>query len=281
MDLLFDPFRPLFMQRALIEVLLLAVPAGLLGTWVVTRRLAFVTHAVGHATFPALVIATLAGWSLTSTSLVAAIAVALLLAWLAERPGLAEGVAVAIVLSAALALGAVLVSNTSDPGVSANTLLFGSLLGIGWGNVAQTAVVAGLATACTLAFGRHFAAATFERDLARADGRHARAVDLLLLVLVAATIAVALRSVGSLLVATLLLVPSATARLVTRRVITLHLAGIALAAVEGAAGLWVAYRVEAPPGAAIAVVATATFVVVACGRAIAAVQRRQMASIPT
>ena len=51
-----DPFQYAFMQRALAEVLLLALPAGLLGAWIVLRRLAFLTHAVGAATFPGLVL---------------------------------------------------------------------------------------------------------------------------------------------------------------------------------------------------------------------------------
>ena len=116
-NLIADPFAPEFMRRALLEVLLLAVPAGLLGAWVVLRGLAFFTHALGHATFPALVIAYLAGWSVFGAAFVASLALALGLSRLGERPELAEGVAVAVVLSAAVALGAVLVSDVSDPGV--------------------------------------------------------------------------------------------------------------------------------------------------------------------
>ena len=280
-DLLFEPFRPLFMQRAAIEVVLLAIPAGLLGTWVVTRRLAFVTHAVGHATFPALVIAVLAGWSLTGTSLVAAILLALVLGRLAERPGLAAGAAVAIVLSAALALGAVLVSDIADPGVRTNGLLFGSLLAIGWTDVTETAIVAGIVLGCSLALGRQLAAATFQRDLAVAEGQRAGAIDAVLMVLIAATIAVAVRAVGSLLVASLVLVPSATARLITQRIVSLHLVGIALAAGEGLVGLWIAYRLDAPPGAGIAVVGAAVFVMVATARAAWTMRRRQSAVVPT
>ena len=279
-DLLVDPFRPPFMQRALIEVLILAVPAGLLGTWVVTRRLAFVTHALGHATFPALVVAALAGWSLFGTSLVAAVALALGLAWMSTRPELANGVAVAIILSAALALGAVLVSDVTDPGVRANALLFGSLLAIGWAEIARTAIVAALALGVTLVAGRDLATATFQRDLAVADGRRVRLLDSVLMVLLAATVAVALSAVGSLLVAALLLVPSATARLFTRRVPTMHLAGIGLAAAEGAAGLWVAYQLDAPPGAGIAVVAATVFVVVSSLRAAWLWRSRHMAVVP-
>ena len=51
-----DPFQYPFMQRALVEVLLLSIPAGLLGSWIVLRRLSFLTHAVGAATFPGLVL---------------------------------------------------------------------------------------------------------------------------------------------------------------------------------------------------------------------------------
>ncbi len=279
-DLLVDPFRPPFMQRALIEVLILAVPAGLLGTWVVTRRLAFVTHALGHATFPALVVAALAGWSLFGTSLVTAVALALGLAWMSTRPELANGVAVAIILSAALALGAVLVSDVTDPGVRANALLFGSLLAIGWAEIARTAIVAALVLGVTLVAGRDLATATFQRDLAVADGRRVRLLDSVLMVLLAATVAVALSAVGSLLVAALLLVPSATARLLTRRVPTMHLAGICLAAAEGAAGLWVAYQLDAPPGAGIAVVAATVFVVVSSLRAARLWRSRHMAVVP-
>lgn len=278
---LIDPFRPLFMQRALAAVLLLAIPAGLLGTWVVTRRLAFMTHAVGHATFPALVIAALAGWSLFGASLVAAVLLALGLTWLAQRPELSNGVAVAIVLSACLAIGAVLVSNITDPGVRANGLLFGSLLAIGWDEVLRTGVVAALAVAATVVFGRDLAAATFHRELAIADRRRVRLVDLVLMVLLAGTVAVSVRAVGSLLVAALLLVPSATARMLTDRVASLHAAGIGFAACEGVVGLWLAYRLDAPPGAGIAVVAAAVFVAVAAGCAAAGRVRSRLTAVPS
>jgi ABC-type Mn2+/Zn2+ transport system permease subunit len=281
LDAIIDPFRPLFMQRALAAVLILAVPAGLLGTWVVTRHLAFMTHAVGHATFPALVVAALAGWSLFGASLGAAIVLALGLTWLGTRQELAGGVAVAIVLAASLAIGAVLVSDITDPGVRANGLLFGSLLAIGWDEVARIGVMALLAVGATAALGRDLAATTFHRELAIADGRRVRLVDLVLMILLAGTVAVAVRTVGSLLVAALLLVPSATARMITSRIVTLHAVGVAIAAADGVAGLWLAYQLDAPPGAGIAVVAAGVFVIVAAGRAIHDRARIGLTAVPS
>lgn len=280
-EALVDPFRPLFMQRALLEALVLAVPSGLLGAWIVTRRLAFVTHAMGHATFPALVIAVLAGWSLFASSLIAAIVLALALAWLARSRELAGGVAVAIVLAASLALGAVLVSDVADPGLRANTLLFGSLLAIGWDEVLRTAVVAVVTVACTVAFGRRLAAATFHEELATADGVRVRLLDAGLMVLLAGTVAVALVAAGSLLVASLLLVPSATARFVTTRLLALQLAGVAFAAFDGVAGLLLAFHLDAPPGAGIAAVAAGVFVLVAAGAAWRTHRARHLVAIPS
>lgn len=280
-DALIEPFRPLFMQRALVEVLILAIPCGLLGTWVVTRRLAFMTHAIGHATFPALVVAVLAGWSLFGTALVAAIVLALGLGWMSRRTELGGGVAVGIVLAAALALGAVLVSDVRDPGRQANTLLFGSLLGIGWGAVGRTAVLAGVVIVTLAVLGRGLAAGTFHRELAQADGQPLGLIDTVLMVLVAATIAVALNATGSLLVASLLLVPSATARLVTRRVLPMQLTGIGFAALAGVIGLWLAYRLDAPPGAGIAATSAGLFVLVAGVRTAGRFRSRQLAMIPS
>ncbi len=277
---LLDPFRPLFMQRAFAEILVLAIPAGLLGAWVVTRRLSFAAHALGHASFPVLVVAVIAGWSLFVPTLVAGVVIALLLLVAGRRAELANGVLVAVVLAAALATGAILASDVADPGLRANALLFGSLLSVGWDEVARSATVAVLALAGTLATGRGLAAGTFHRDLALADRRAVGASEAILMILLAATVAVAVVAVGSLLVSALLVVPSATARLITNRFVPLQVTGIALAAVEGIAGLWLAYELDAPPGAAIAVIASVVFALVAAGRALAT-RGRRVALIPS
>jgi ABC-type Mn2+/Zn2+ transport system permease subunit len=263
------------MQRALLEVLLLSIPAGLLGAWVVTRRLAFLTHALGHATFPALVIAVIAGWSLFGAALVASVLLALGLSWLSERPELADGVAVAVVLSAALALGSVLVSDVVAAGVRTNALLFGSLLTVDNADLARGAVVAVLALAATAALGRRWAFVAFDRDVARAAGLRVRTLDAMLMLLLAASVAVAVSVVGSLMVSALFLIPSATARLVARRVPALLVGGVILAAADGVAGLWIAFRLDAPPGACIGVVSAGVFAVVAGAQALVALARRE------
>lgn len=256
------------MQTALLEIGVLSVACGSLGAWVVLRRLAFLSHALGHCTFPALVVAALAGWSLVGTSLVAALIVALILGVLAGRRELADGVAVAIVLSTALAIGAVLVSGATDIGQRADTLLFGTLLGVTDADIWRSVAAAVLALAVAVGLGRPLLAATFDSDLAQTGGVPARLITLALLSSLAVTVSATVSIVGALMVSALILVPAATAALVARQLRTLIAASIALTFLAGTGGLWLAVRLDAPPGGCIAVVAVGAYLLVALAASI-------------
>ena len=274
-DTLVDPFRPGYMQTALLEIGVLSVACGSLGAWVVLRRLAFLSHALGHCTFPALVVAALAGWSLVGTSLVASLVVAVILGFLANRRQLADGVAVAIVLSTALAIGAVLVSGATDIGQRADTLLFGTLLGVSDADIWRSGAAAVLALAVAVGLGRPLMAATFDSDLAQSGGVPARLLTLALLSSLAVTVSATVSIVGALMVSALILVPAATAALITRRLPTLITASVALTFAVGAGGLWLSVRLDAPPGGCIAVVAVGAYLVVALTASLVA-RRPQM-----
>lgn len=270
---LFEPLTAPYLRRALVELLVLAVPAGLLGAWVVVRRQAFVVHGMGHATFPAVVIASLAGWPALPVSVAAAILLAAVVALLMRRPQVSHSAAVAVVLSASLAIGAVLVSDIRDPGVSANTLLFGSIFATTWADAVISAAIGVAALGVVVIGYRGLTLAGFD-----ADRRGTGAADLVLLVVLAIAVALAARIVGSLLVAALFLIPSATARQVTRRMPTLMLSGVAIAAFDGIAGLWLAVRMDTPPGASIAAFAAAVFVLVVTARSARSLYMR---TVPT
>ncbi|MGH2919365.1 MAG: metal ABC transporter permease, partial [Solirubrobacteraceae bacterium] len=104
----------------------------------------------------------------------------------------------------------------------------------------------------------------FDPAGAPALGVRAARGDWLLLALLAATVVAALPAVGALLVSTLLVIPAATARLVTGSLPALLALSVGLATVEGVAGLLLAYHADLPPGPAIAVIGGGTFALVAC-----------------
>src|SRR5215211_1077332 len=220
-----------YVQRALLEMLLLAVPAGLLGSWIVLRRLAFFSHAVGTVSFPALVLASAWGIAPQLAALVAALGFGVAQERLERARRLGADAATGLLLVGALAAGVVLASDVFESGTEVDTLLFGSLIGLG------------------------------ERPVL---------ADRLLLAGVAATAVVALDAVGALLVTVVLVVPAATARLLTDRLAQLQLAAIALAAVEGVGAVWLADAMNVGAGPALAVLGGAVFALVAATTALRA-----------
>jgi ABC-type Mn2+/Zn2+ transport system permease subunit len=255
-----------FMRTALAELALLACAGGLLGAWVVLRRLAFFSHAVGSAAFPGLVLAEAGGFS----PQLAAAAVGLGYAGGVERAGRAgrepARAATALLLVAALAAGAILAGDVFESGAAVDRLLFGTVLGLETADLALTAVVALLAAGATLALGRAWAAIAFDPDGAPALGFPAARADLALLALLALAAVAAIPAVGALLATAVLVLPAATARLVTGSVAGLLAASVAIAAAQNLGALYLALWLDVPPGPAVAAVGAAVYATVALGR---------------
>jgi ABC-type Zn uptake system ZnuABC Zn-binding protein ZnuA/ABC-type Mn2+/Zn2+ transport system permease subunit len=273
-----EPFTLPFMQRGLVEVLLLATAGGLLGTWIVLRGLAFHAHAVGTATFPGLVLADGLGFAASLGALGAALIFTGGVAIAARRGSDEHGPATALVLVACLAGGVILASDVFHSAANVDSLLFGSLLLIDTGDLVLAGVAAALALAATLTLGPRWLAEGFDAQTAPALGLRSRLPGAVLLMLVAFTAVAALAAVGALLATALLVVPAVTTRLLIDRLTPWQIATVVLAAVEGVAGLLLSYWTDAPPGATIAVVAGAVFAAVALLRVLRA-RRAALAAV--
>jgi ABC-type Mn2+/Zn2+ transport system permease subunit len=274
-----------FMREALLELGLLALAGGVLGAWIVLRRLAFFAHAVGSATFPALVAADAGGVSPT----LAGVGMALAYAGGVGRVGRTRvgaaaprgpgelGEATALLLVAALATGIVLASDVFESSAAVDRLLFGTLLGLTTGDLLLSAAVAALALVGTLALGRSWAALAFDPDAAPALGVPAARVELTLLALVAVAAVAAIPAVGVLLVTAIYVLPAAAARLLARSVPSLIGWSLVLAAGEGLVGLYLAYWLDLPPGPPIAVLGAAVYGLLALAQLL--IVRRRPAAV--
>ncbi len=248
-----------YVQRGLFEVLLLSVAAGLLGTWIVMRGLAFYSHAVAAAAFPGLVLAAGFGFAPFAGALGSGALVALGVGGLSTRRRPGYDVLTALALVGALVAGVILASDVFHSGSEVDTLLFGSLFSIAGRDLVMAAVASAAALAGTIFLGPRWLAAGFDPSASRAIGARSRLPDLALLGLVAFAAVAALAAVGALLATALLVVPAVTTRLWVDRVLRWQLATVGLAAAEGVAGVWLSVRMNAPPGATIATLAGAVF----------------------
>jgi len=278
-----EPFSLPFVQRGLVEVLVLAVGAGVIGTWIVLRGLAFFAHAVGTAAFPGLVLADGLGFAAPLGAGVTGAVVAIAVGVLARRPAARERYdsLTALVLVGALALGVILASDVFGSGANVESLLFGSLLLVDGGDIALAAVASAVSVGLAAVLEQHWLITGFDPETAPALGVRSALPDVALLGVIALLSVAALATLGALLSIALLVVPAATTRLVCSRLRTWQVATVALVAAEGTVGLWLAVQTNAPPGAAIAVLAGATFAVVATGRALAGTLRARRPALAT
>ena len=252
-----EPFQLPFVQRGLIEVLILAVGAGILGTWIVLRGLAFFSHAVGTATFPGLVLADGIGFS----PALGAFGVALLFTGsvfgLVRRRGTGYDSLTALVLVGCLAAGVILASDVYHSGSNVEQLLFGSLLLVDGADIRLAIAAAAAIAVGNVVFGRRWLAAGFDE----LGGPYSAGgwLEIVLLGLIALATTAALSVIGALLVAAIFVAPAATVRLFANRMLPWQLGSVLLAAAEGTAGLWLSVKTNAPPGATIATLSGAVF----------------------
>jgi ABC-type Mn2+/Zn2+ transport system permease subunit len=255
---LLDPWTHAFMQRALVELVLVGVVAGILGCWIVLYELSYSAESLAHALFPGLVGAALLGVPLVLGGAAGALVAAVAIAVVGRTPRLGRDTPVAIVITALFGLGVVLaLSPAAPPGVS--DLLFGDLLGVTSGDIAVAAVLGGVVLLALAALHRPLLAVGFDRSSAPALGGRPVLVDALLLALLAATVVIGVQSLGNLLVLAVIVAPAGTARVLARRM-ALMMATAAVVAVScGVAGLYLSYYAGTASGASVAAVMVAVY----------------------
>jgi manganese/iron transport system permease protein len=258
-DLLLAPLGYAFMRNGLVEVLLLAAACGLVGVFVVHRRLTFFAHALTHTIFPALVLATALRVDLTLGALAGTVVTVALVLALRARPDVGEDSAVGVVFIGLLALGVVLIGVLRVRSQAVGEALAGNVLGVG---PADLAVSAGLVLASGalvwLLYGP-LVLTSFDRGAARALGLPVAALDLVMLGLVAGTATVSVRVVGVVLTIAVLVTPAATARLWVRRVPQIMGVSALCAGLAGVVGLYVTYHVPIAPASVVVLVLAAMF----------------------
>ena len=248
-----------YLRNALVELTLLGVAGGLLGAWIVLRRIAFFAHAVGTATFPGLVVAEAAGFA----PQLAGLAVALGYSGAVERAGRRGrdpgDTATGLLLVAALAIGVVLASDVFSSPASVDRLLFGTAVGVDGADIAFTAAVAALALAATALLGRAWTAAAFDPAGAPGLGLPAARADQILLALIAVGAVAALPAVGALLVTSVFVVPAAIALLIAGSVRSLLATAVCVGVAQGVTGLYLSVWLDVPPGPVIALLGATAY----------------------
>lgn len=280
MDWFLDPFDPEFMQRALLAGMLAVVASSVVGTWVVLRGLSFLGDALAHGVIPGMALAVLWGFNVTVGALLTAALMVGGITLVNRRGRLGEDTAVGLLFVGMLALGVIIISKSRSFATDVQSLLFGDVLGVTWGDL-RVQTVAALAVVVVSVLGyRAFLALSFNEAKAGSLGLRPGLTHLALLGLIAVAIVSSFQAVGTLLVFGLLVGPPATAALLVRRVWLCMVVAVALGWVAVALGLVLSYQHGTAAGATMAGVSVAMFFVVLAGQELRAAIRRTSPPAP-
>ena len=239
------------------------ITCGVIGTYVVCRRMVFLAGGITHASFGGLGIAFWLGANPIGGALLFAILSALGIEWAGSRGRIREDSAIGIIWSVGMAVGALFMS--LRPGYTSGDLsayLFGSIVTVTRGDVTALALLTLVILAGALLWLRPIMYVAFDRDFARSRGIPTRVVSYLMAALVAATIVLSIRIMGIVLLISLLTIPVAVVNAFSRDYRTIAATAPAVAVAGNVAGLAVSYHFEVPPGAAIIFTLTLTLIVV-------------------
>lgn len=246
------PIEP-FMIRALLGALMLAPLCALLGVFVTARRMAFFSDTVAHASLAGTAFAIWLGQSEpTMGMLVVSLVVAAAILWLREKSGLFNDTIMALLLAGSVAVGTVVLSQLRGFRGELHRVLFGDILAI---DALELWLAGGLLSLVVLAGARFLSPLTLitaHEDLAHVSGIRVRALNYLFVFVLTVTVTVTIRLVGILLVGALLVIPPATARLLSGNLRQELWFAVGFGTVSGLSGVLISrYVANVPCGPAI------------------------------
>ncbi|MFN8487295.1 MAG: metal ABC transporter permease [Caldilineaceae bacterium] len=259
---LIEPLHYAFFVRGLLVGALLGVTCGALGSFVVLRGMAFIGDAMAHSVLPGVVIAYLLGVNIIAGAFVTGLLAAFLISAISRTEQVHEDTAIGIVFTGAFALAIVLISRTQGYVRDLTHFLFGNILGVAPGDMVIAGVVTLLVLAGLFLWYRDLMISSFDPTHAQVIGIHLNWLHMGLMALLALTIVSGIQAVGVVLIASLLVTPAATARLLTDRLKVMILLAALFGSGAALVGLYLSYYIRVASGGAVVLTSTLCFLLV-------------------
>ena len=262
MEFFVDIFEYQYLANAFFASIFAGITCGIVGTYVMARRMVFLCGGITHASFGGLGIALYAGINPIIGAMFFAILSAIGIEFSAEKGGIREDSAIGIIWSIGMAVGALFMSLT--PGYTSGDLasyMFGSIVTVTTQDVITLGIFTLICIAGTLLWWRAVMYVAFDRDFAACQGIAIHAVSYLLIIIVAITIVLAIRIMGIVLLLSLFTIPTVTANMLTKSYAKITFWAAVIATLGALFGLIISYNWEIPPGTCIIFILTIALIV--------------------
>ena len=260
LNTLLEPLQYGFMQRSLVEAIIVGIICAVVGSYLLVQRLALLGDAISHSVLPGLAIAFILNINLFIGAFVAGLLSTVFINLIRARSNIKEDAAMGIVFSAFFALGITLITVIQkDNKIDLNHFLFGNILGVTVNDIRDTLIIASIVIITVIILYKELLFYTFDKLGAQATGLPVQWLDLGLMILMGLTIVASLKAVGVILVLSLLITPAATAYLLTKRLHQMMFVGVGIGVISSITGMYLSYFYNLPSGPAIVLVASGIF----------------------
>jgi manganese transport system permease protein len=261
LDFLLEPLSYDFMLRALATSVIAAIVCAVLSCWLVLVGWSLMGDAVSHSVLPGVVLAYAVGAPFALGAIVFGFLAVGLIGAVRNTSRIKEDAAIGIVFTTLFALGLVLIS-VIPSNTDLNHIIFGNLLGVSWSDLLQVVILGVVTFSILIIKRRDFTLFAFDATHAHAIGLNPRVLGAALLGLLALTAVVALQAVGVVLVVAMLIIPGATAYLLTDRFSRMLVIAPALSTLAAVTGLYLSYYLDTASGGMIVLVEGSVFALV-------------------
>ena len=250
-----------FMRNALIAAVLVSIACGIVGTYVVIKKIVFISGGISHAAFGGIGLGYLLGINPILVAIPFSILSAISIGLISKKTKVSEDTSIGILWSVGMALGIIFIG--LSPGYAPNlfSYLFGSILTVPSFDLAMMLILDIIIIIIVISFHREFSAISFDEEFSEVVGIPTKRLYLLLLCLVALSVVVLIRVVGVILVIALLTIPAAISRQFTYEIKRLMLFSIFTGIILTVIGLWLSYVFDLASGATIVLTLGVAFVI--------------------
>lgn len=250
-----------FMKNALLALLLMAPLFGLMSTMIVTGRMSFFSDALGHSAFTGIAIGCICGLAPTPVAVAFSVVFALLFSYVRSRSNQAADTLIGVFSSTAVALGIFVATLGGGSFTKYNKYLIGDVLSVTTGEIGVLALVLLGVLAFWVAWGNRLTLVAIHPQLASSRGMKVELTQTIFTVCIAVVVTLAISWVGLLMLNSLLVLPGASARNVSRNLRQYHGFSVVFALAASLAGLTISYYLGASTGASISLCLAAVFAV--------------------
>lgn len=261
MDFFQEILQYRFLANAFTACVLSGVVCGIIGTYVVCRRMVFLSGGITHASFGGIGIAYYLGLNPVAGAAAFAMLSAFGIEWASVRGKVREDSAIGIVWSVGMALGIIFIYMT--PGYAPNLMsfLFGNILTVTNSDIKLLGGLSVIIMLIALFMLRNVMYVAFDREYAATQGIPVKFISYMMSALTALAIVFSIRTVGIVLLISLLTIPAVIANVFTKSYSAMTIYAVVIAVLGNVLGLWVSYKMNIPAGAATVSVLAFTLIV--------------------